>query len=140
MSAMSNYLEKKVLDHILNVTAYTAPSTLYVALFTGTAADVKGRLEAGTLTDEVGDSNAYARETVTFNAATSGAGTTTNDGDVEFPAASGSWGTITCVAIMDSGTHGAGNVLVYGELGVAKTITSGDIFKIPDDEITITLA
>jgi opacity protein-like surface antigen len=138
MSAMSNYLEKKVLDHILNVTAYTAPTTLYVALFTGTAADVKGRLEAGTLTDEVASANAYARETVTFNAATSGAGTTTNDGDVEFPAATGSWGTITCVAIMDAAT--SGNVLVYGELGVAKTITSGDIFKIPDDEITITLA
>ena len=140
MSAMSNFLEKKVLDHILNVTPYTAPTTLWVALFTGTAASVRANLEAGTISDEVANSGAYARTAVTFNAATSGAGTSTNSADVTFTAASGSWGTVTCVAIMDSGTYGAGNVLVYGELGTAKTITSGDIFKIPSGEITITLA
>lgn len=140
MSAMSNYLEKKVLDHILNVTAYTAPSTLYIALFTGTASTVKANLEAGTITDEVADSGSYSRTAVTFNAATSGAGTATNSADVTFTAASGSWGTVTCVAIMDGGTHGAGNVLIYGELTTAKTITSGDVFKIPSGEITITLA
>lgn len=140
MSAMSNYLEKKVLDHILNVASYSAPGTLYVALFTGTAATVKSNLEAGTISDEVGNANAYSRTAVTFNAATSGAGSTTNSADVTFTAATGSWGTVTCVAIMDSGTHGAGNVLIYGELTTAKTITTGDVFKIPSGEITITLA
>jgi hypothetical protein len=140
MSAMSNYLEKKVLDHILNVASYTAPGTLYIALFTGSAAGVKTNLEAGTISDEVANSGAYARTAVTFAAATSGAGTSVNSADVVFTAASGSWGTVTCVAIMDGGTHGAGNVLVYGELGTAKTITSGDVFKIPSGEITITLA
>lgn len=140
MSAMSNFLEKKVLDHILNVASYTAPTTLYVALFTGTASTVKSNLEAGTISDEVANSGSYARTAVTFNAATSGAGSTTNDADVTFTAASGSWGTVTCVAIMDSGTHGAGNVLIYGELTTSKTITSGDVFKIPSGEITITLA
>jgi hypothetical protein len=141
MSAMSNDLEKKVLDHILGNTTYTPASNLYVALFTGTASAVKANLEAGTISDEVANLNAYARTEVTFNAATSGAGTATNDGDVTFAAASGgAWGTVTCVAIMDSATYGAGNVLIYGELGTAKTITDGDVFKIPDEEITITLA
>jgi hypothetical protein len=141
MSAMSNFLEKAVLDHVLGNTTYTPAANLYVALFTGTASAVKANLEAGTLTDEVGDANGYARTVVFFNAASTPEGTATNDGDVEFaPASGGSWGTVTCAAIMDSATHGAGNVLVYGELGVAKTITDSDVFKIPDEEITITLA
>ena len=34
MAGFSDYLEDKVLDHVFGGTAYTAPSTLYVALYT----------------------------------------------------------------------------------------------------------
>lgn len=30
MGALSDYLENKILDHVLRATAYTAPATVYV--------------------------------------------------------------------------------------------------------------
>jgi hypothetical protein len=45
MSAMSDYLENKVLDHILATTSYTAPATVYVGLSTGSFADALVMLE-----------------------------------------------------------------------------------------------
>lgn len=145
MSAASNYLEKAVLDHVLKNTAMSQPSGLYLALFTGTAADVKGRLEAGTLTDEVTGTN-YARKNINvngssgaFDAANSTTGTTSNTQTVTFDAAgSGGWGTITCVAVMDAST--AGHVLFYGEVTTAKTIDQGDTFQVSAGNLTISLA
>jgi hypothetical protein len=34
MSEMSDYLENKVIDHMLRAVAWTAPATVYAALFT----------------------------------------------------------------------------------------------------------
>ena len=42
MAGKSDYLENKVLDHILGNTAYTAPATLYFALFTSAPSDAGG--------------------------------------------------------------------------------------------------
>ena len=39
MAAFSDYLENKVLGHVFGGTAYTAPSTLYVALYTVAPSD-----------------------------------------------------------------------------------------------------
>jgi len=138
VSAASNYLENKVLDHVLTASAYTQPSR-YLALFTGTASSTKANLEAGTLTDEVSTSGtAYARQAIAFDAASSGS--TSNNGTVTFPAATASFGTITCVAIMDSDVEGSGNVLFYGEVTTAKTIDTGDTFQVSDGNLTISLA
>lgn len=135
-NAASNYLENKVLDHVLTATSYSAPATRYLALFTGTAADVKGRLEAGTLTDEVTtSSSAYIRKAVTFAAASSGSSAT--NATVTFDTATANWGTITCVAVMDAET--AGNVLFYGEVTTAKTIETGDTFQVSSGNLTISL-
>ena len=137
MSAASDYLENKVLDHVLTATTFTAPTTRYLALFTGTANDVKGRLEAGTLTDEVSTSGtAYGRKTVTFAAASAGSSAT--NATVTFDTATGNWGTITCVAVMDAAT--SGNVLFYGEVTTAKTIETGDTFQVSSGNLTISLA
>jgi hypothetical protein len=140
MSAASDYLEDKVLDHVLGkgTRNFTSPSELHVALFTGTASAVKANLEAGTLTDEVGNANSYARTAATFGAASSGSAS--NSASIEFPAAQGgNWGTVTCAAVMDSATYGAGNVLFYGELAVSKTVTDGDTFRIDTNQLTISL-
>jgi len=73
LSAASNYLENKVLDHVLTATSYSAPTTRYLALFTNTSGSAAANLEAGTLTDEVSTSgSAYARKAVTFAAASGG--------------------------------------------------------------------
>lgn len=137
MSAASNYLENKVLDHVLTATAYTAPGTRYLALFTNTSGSAAANLEAGTLTDEVSTSGtAYSRKAVTFAAASSGSSAT--NATVTFDAATANWGTITHVAIMDAAT--SGNVLFYGAVTTSKTIETGDTFQVSSGNLTVSLA
>lgn len=139
MSAASNYLENKVLDHVLTATSYTAPAARYLALFTNTSGSAATNLEAGTLTDEISTSGtAYARQAVTFAAASSGSSAT--NATVTFPTATANWGTITHVAIMDGDTEGAGNVLFYGAVTTSKTIETGDTFQVSSGNLTVSLA
>ena len=139
MSQASNYLELKLLDHVLRNTAYTSPTTVYVGLFLNTSGNAVTNLEAGTLSDEVPNSNSYARVAATFSAASSGSITTS--GNITFAAANGGdFGTITHIAILDGNTHGSGNVLFYGALTTSKTIQDGDTFQITTGNLTVTLA
>ena len=39
MAELSNYLENKLLDHILKNVSYTSPTTVYVGLFTSDPTD-----------------------------------------------------------------------------------------------------
>ena len=41
MAGFSDYLEDKVLDHVFGGNAYTAPTTLYVALYTVAPTDIE---------------------------------------------------------------------------------------------------
>jgi hypothetical protein len=137
MSAASNYLENKVLDHVLTATGYTAPTTRYLALFNNTSGNAAANLEAGTLTDETSTSGtAYTRKTVTFASASSGSSAT--NATVTFDAATASWGTITHVAVMDAAT--SGNVLFWGAVTTSKTIDSGDTFQVTSGNLTVSLA
>lgn len=132
MSAASNFLENKLLDHTLRVAAYTQPSGLWIALFTADPG------EAGSFTSEVGTSGtAYSRKSVTFAAASSG--TSATNATVTFDAATASWGTISHVAVVDSATAGAGNVLFYGAVTTSKSIDTGDTFQITSGNLTISL-
>jgi hypothetical protein len=142
MSAASNFLENKVLDHVLRygTAPYTAPSTVYLALFTGTASTTLDNLEAGTLSNEVSTSGtAYSRKAITFDAASGGSIDNASPG-VTFDAATASWGTVTCVALMDGGTAGSGNVLFYGQVTTAKAIDTGDTFSVSAGSLTVSLA
>lgn len=137
MTAASNYLENKVLDHVLTATTYTAPTNRYLALFTNTSTNAAANLEAGTLSDEIsGSGTAYSRKTVTFAAASGGSSAT--NATVTFDAATASWGTVTHVAVMDAST--SGNVLFYGAVTTSKTIDSGDTFQVTSGNLTISLA
>jgi len=141
MSAASNYLENKVLDHVLRYSTapYTGAGTIYLALFNNTSGNAAANLEAGTLTDEVTtSSSAYARKAVTFAAASSGSSAT--NATVTFDAATASWGSITHVAVMDGGTAGSGNVLFWGAVTTAKTIDTGDTFQVTSGNLTVALA
>jgi hypothetical protein len=131
MGAASNYLENKVLDHVLTSTAYTQPSR-YLALFTSDPG------ETGSLSGEVSTSGtAYARKSVSFAAASSG--TSATNATVTFDAATASWGTITHVAVVDGSTAGSGNVLFYGAVTTSKTIDTGDTFQITSGNLTVSL-
>lgn len=134
MSAASDYLEDALLDHVLNSpgSAYSAPSTLYLALFTADTG-----LEANSPSAEVSTSSTgYGREAVTFGAASSGSCAT--DATVTFTTATDNWGTITHIAVMDAST--SGNVLFYGAVTTSKTIETGDTFQVSSGNLTISLA
>lgn len=130
MSAASDYLENKVLDHVLTSTSYTAPGTRYLGLFTASTG-----LEANTPSAEV-SGGSYARKAVTFAAASGGSSAT--NATVTFDTASASWGTITHVAIMDAST--SGNVLFWGAVTTSKQIDSGDTFQVTSGNLTVSLA
>lgn len=138
MSSASNYLEGRVLDHVLRNTAFTQPAALYVALFTGAAGVTDLQLEAGTLTNEVPSGRGYARKAISFSAASGG--TAANSGIVTFDPSTVAWGTITYVAITDSATIGAGNVLFWGAVTTPKTIDIGDTFQISVGNLTVSMS
>lgn len=128
MSAMSDYLENEILDHILSVGSYTMPAAVYVGLSTGSFADDNSGTEL--------TGNNYSRVAATFSAAASG--TTSNSAAVEFAAATGSWGSVSHFGIFDAAS--SGNLLIHGAFTTAKTIASGDILKIPTGDLDITAA
>lgn len=130
MSAASDYLELEVLDHVLGNGAYTPATTLYLGLWTA-----DDGLEAGTITSEV-SGGSYARETIAFDTAASGS--SSNTSTVTFTTATGNWGTITHVAVMDALT--SGNVLFHGAVTTSKTIETGDTFQVSAGNLTISLA
>jgi hypothetical protein len=134
MSAASNYLENKVLDHVLRypTAPYTGATTLHLGLFTANTGDA---LENGTLTYEV-SGNGYTRKAATFAAASGG--TSATNATVTFDAATGNWGTITHVAVMDAST--GGNVLFWGAVTTPKTIETGDTFQVSSGNLTVSLA
>jgi len=139
-SAASNYLEDKLLDHVLNATAYTPPS-IYLALFLDPSSDTEDKLEENDVANahEVSASGtAYERMAIDFTDASSGSCTTASV--ITFPTCSGSnWGTVTHIAIMDGDTEGADNVLFWGEVTTPKTIEVGDTFQVSAGNLTITL-
>lgn len=126
MSAFSNYLENKILLHVLSNTSYTSPTTVYLGLHTADPTD------AGSGTEVSGGS--YARQS--FASTVSGAAAS-NTSAIEFPTATGSWGTITHVGVWDNLT--SGNLLFHGALTTSKTIASGDVFRVPAGDLDITL-
>jgi len=106
----TNYLELKAIDHHLSkgVRAFTSPAALAVALHTADPT------ETGAVS-EVANLYAYARQVVTFGAASvNNDGTVANTGALSFTASGGAFGTITHFSIWDSATYGAGNCLYYG--------------------------
>jgi hypothetical protein len=127
-SQMSTYLQNAVVNVSLRNTAYTAPTTVYVGLFTTTLN------AAGTGTEVSGGS--YARTSVSFSAPSSGA--TSNSANVVFPTATASWGTVTYMGVYDALT--AGNLLYFAPLTNSKTIDIGDVFQISSTNLTVSLA
>jgi hypothetical protein len=125
---MSTYLENALINATLRNTSYTSPATVYVGLYTSDPTD------ANTGTEVSGGS--YTRTAVTMGSPTDGV--STNSAAVEFPQASGSWGTVGWIGILDATS--SGNLLYHTALDTSKTISSGDIFKIAIGGLSVTLA
>jgi len=121
MGAFSDYLEDAIINEIFRGTPFSAPATLYVALFTVAPTDAGG----GTEVTGGGYARVAVANSATEWAATSaGNGTTSNLNPITFPAPTANWGQVVAWAIFDAAT--AGNMLFYANLTTPKTINNGD--------------
>lgn len=128
--AFSDYLEDKVLEHVFGGNAFTAPSTLYVALFTVAPSDTGGGTEVS--------GGGYARQTATFNVSGTNPTEASNVAAIEYPTATANYGTVLAVGVFDASS--GGNLLAYSTLTTNKTIDTGDVFRINAGDLDIRLA
>jgi hypothetical protein len=128
MSELSNYLENKFLDITLNAaTAYNV-TTPYLALFSTDPTDAG----SGTECQWTG----YARQSMSFGAASSG--TASTDAAITFPAVAGSDVTITHIGIYDASS--SGNLLYHTPLDASKTLSADDVMSVASAGISVTMA
>ena len=125
MSAMSDYLELKFLDHFTGTASTSAPSAVYLGLATGSIGDDASGSEL--------TGNNYSRKAITFAAASSGS--IASNAIVEFSPATGNWGAVSHWGIFDASS--SGNLLFHGSFTASKTIASGDILKVASGSLTI---
>lgn len=141
MSAMTDYLENKLIDQIFRAQVFAFPATLYIGLLTAAPSDATGGTEA--------TGGSYARVAVVGSlanwagtqaagstVASSGTGgTTSNNGAISFPTPSANWGTITHFGIYDAAS--AGNLLFWGALSSSKAVFTGDAVSIQIGQLQV---
>lgn len=136
--SFSNYTAQAVLNSVFGKTsnfgALASAPTIYVALSTTAPAE-----DGSNVTEPVG--NNYARVATAagdWNAATlADPSLIDNSGVITFNTASGSWGTITHVALYDAVS--GGNFLGQGVLGTSKSVATNDTPEFAAGELNITL-
>lgn len=127
MAELSNYLENKLLDHVLRSENFTSPTTVFVGLFTSDPGDDNTGTEC--------TGGAYARQILSVTTAT--AGIVTSSADVNFPQATTAWGTISHLGLLDAVT--SGNLLMHTPLTTSRVIETGDVIKIATGSLTASL-
>lgn len=130
MAALSDYAEKLILDWMMTTGSATRPTSWYVGLYTAAPSDAGGGTEVS--------GNGYARESVTFASATSGAGTTSNSNVVTFTADGGDWGSVSHMGIHDAAS--GGNLIWHGSLAAAKSVLDGDSLEFAVGNIDLTVS
>jgi hypothetical protein len=124
--SLSNAFETTTLEWLFTTTAVTRPTAWYLALYTVAPTDTGGGTECS--------GTSYARQSFTMSVSGNLA---TNTGNVEFPTAGGSWGTLVAVGVFTAVT--GGTLIAYGDLTTSKAIDTGDVFRIPTGDLDITL-
>ena len=126
--SLTNSFETSVLTYLLTTgtPSPVRPTAWYLGLFTAAPGEAGGGTEIS--------GSAYARQAITF---TVSGDTASNNAALEFPTATGSWGTVTHVAVFDALT--TGNMIAYATLTASKVIDTGDVLRIPTNDLDITL-
>lgn len=134
MSALTDLAERKVLDAICGKATFTHTAAMYLALGT---ADFG---ESGTASSEL-SGNGYARTQITFGSAAATDGSTnvttiSNTAAIDFPAATGTQGSISHWKLMTAAT--GGDCLAIGSFTTAKTIEANDVLRVATGDLTLT--
>ena len=126
--SLSNTYETNVLTWLLTGDAVTRPTSFYVALFTSNPDEDASGTEVSTV------GTAYARQSVTFSVS---GNTATNTAAIEFPTATASYGTVSHVGVFDAST--SGNLIAYAALTTSKAIDTGDVLRLPANDLDVTM-
>ena len=126
--SFSNTYETHVLNYVFTTTSVTRPTAWYLALFTSNPAEDASGTEVST------SGTAYARQSATF---TVSGNTASNSGAIEFPTATASYGTVTHVGVYTASS--GGDLIAYASLSTSKAIDTGDVFRVPDGDLDVTL-
>jgi len=136
MAGFTNYLEDKVINHVFGGTAYTAPTSWFVALYTAAPTDSASGTEVS--------GGGYVRQSVAWTIAGSGTAQASNTSALTYPAATSDWGTVTHAAVVDAVS--SGNIMAYETLTKTdfttanpKTVNTGDIFQIDAANLKVQL-
>lgn len=109
MTGFSDYQGRALLDEAIGKTAYALP-TVSIGLYTTAPTDAAGGTEVS------GGSYARVLATGLWNASASSAPvSTSNSGNITFPAATADWGTVTAFGGFDAAS--AGNLLWWDYMG-----------------------
>lgn len=144
MSAMSDFLENRLIDQLFRGQTAPTTTTLHVGLLTTAPSDAGGGTEVS--------GGSYARVAVTSSlanfagtqsagstvASTGSGGQTSNNVAITFATPTATWGTVTHFGIYDAAT--GGNLLFFGALTIAKTINQADTVTFPAASLAITFA
>jgi hypothetical protein len=123
MADLTTYAETQIADWICGGATPTQPVARYLALFTAAPSDAGGGTEV--------DGSGYARQAVTFGAASSGV--SANTAPVSFGPAGASWGSIVAVGLFDAVS--GGYLWAWKEISAA-TVGSGLELKFAVGDIT----
>jgi hypothetical protein len=129
MAGFSNATRRAILDCYFNQTNITAPTAIYLALFSTAHND------DGTGGTEL-TGNGYARVDVTaaFSAASGNA--VTNSAAVDFPTASGAWAAANGWALMSASS---GGTYILGAACSLPALASGEFHRIPAGDIDFSI-
>jgi hypothetical protein len=130
----SNYLANQINDAVHGAVAYTAPATLYFALFTVTPTATGGGTEV--------TGGSYARVAVTNNLTnfpSSSGGVKKNGASVTFAAPTADWGV--CTALVEFDASSGGNMITVEIFATPVTVLNGSpALVLPINSITYTEA
>lgn len=135
MSAVSQIFRDKMLAAVFTPTLYTAPP-VYLALTRRVA-------EANTLGSQLDEpplSANYSRVRYDLGSSrwrSNGFAEYDNTLDINFPEASGNWGTVVGWAMVDAST--GGNVLASGPLGRPNKVVATTVCRVPNGGIQFSL-
>ena len=123
---LPNIIENQLLDALVGTTPYTVTTPIKLALVTANGSDSAAGTEV--------TGGSYARQTITFGAASSGS--ISNGSAVTFtgmPAC-----TVVGIEIYDSA--GSPKRLAYGPLTASRTVSAGDSVEFATSAVTLSLS
>ncbi len=125
--SFTDTFETRVLTWVFTASSATRPTAWFIALYTAAPNDTGGGTEVS--------GGGYVRKSATF---TVSGDTASNSGAIEYPTATGNYGTVSHVGIFDASS--GGNLIAYAALSVSKTISTGDVLRIPAGDLDVTLS